>query len=524
MSQIIFADRGNLYLQIPPVFIPYGNRISRVHVQFRRHFLCQNGAAVIKRILFIRYSVPEDNKVRKIFQICRHIQINIIPVPSVPYINGCQHSFRQACHISVCFKFCFNPGPLLICHAFFQDDIAVIKLNLPILDIHDRENRVLQPKSHQHQRHAAANSENRHKQTLFISHQISHAGFPGKIQPLPDKSDPFQHDSLSLFRRGRAHQFGSLRPQLPVACQKCGKERAGQRGGSGPRAIDQIVGKPDLMHMLKHDPVSIDDNIRKYFLTEQDAQQTSRNRCQKGIAQIFARNGMPFIPQCLKSTDLGSLLLHHSCHSCQADQRRHKKEYGRKYLADRAHPVRVFSVSAVLRKIGTVIDIPLRFLQILNLLFRIGQFLFRIFNLLFSVRDLLLSLCLTFIVLFPAVCDFLLCIGQLRLRVSQLPFSGLNLIPSCVNLCLTGLQLCLRVFDLRLRPGNSLFSLLNFLIEGIHCANSNRIRPAAGRKSVVLFLGRIQFINLTVECVNTGIQFLFSPVQLFLSFCKLRSG
>ena len=278
------------------------------------------------------------------------------------------------------------------------------------------------------------------------------------------------------------------------------------------------------MHMLKHNPVSIDDNVRKYFLAEQNSQQASRDCRQKCIAQIFSCNRMPFISQRLKGSDLCPLLLYHSCHSRQTDQCCHKEEDCREDFADRPHPIRIFSVSAVLRKIGAVIDIPLRFLQILNLLFCIRQFLFCILNLLLSVCDLLSGLCLSFPVLFPAVCYFLLRISQFFLRISQFLFAGFNLLPAGIDLFLPGLQLCLRIFDLRLCLRNSLFPLLNFFIERIHCPDGNRICPAAGGKSVILLLGRIQLIDLTVKRINIGIEFLFSPVQVFLALCKLRSG
>ena len=60
--------------------------------------------------------------------------------------------------------------------------------------------------------------------------------------------------------------------------------------------------------MLIHDPICIDNNIRKYFLSKQNPDYTSRYSRQQCISEIFACNGMPFIPQRLECSNLRPLL------------------------------------------------------------------------------------------------------------------------------------------------------------------------------------------------------------------------
>ena len=233
---------------------------------------------------------------------------------------------------------------------------------------------------------------------------------------------------------------------------------------------------------------------------------------------------MPLISQSLKGSDLSPLFLHHSCHSGQTDQRRHKKENRRENLADSSHPVCIFSISAVFRQIGPVVYKPFRFFQILNFLFRIRQLLFCVFDFLLSVRDFLPGFCFPFIILIPAVRDFLLCVCQLRLRIRQFLLPGFNLRPSVVNLLLGRFQPGLRGLNLSVCLADGLLSLLNFLIKGIHRRESHLIRLSAGRKSIVLLLCFIERIDLVIECINIRVQLFFSPVQFFLPVYKLLSG
>ena len=223
---------------------------------------------------------------------------------------------------------------------------------------------------------------------------------------------------------------------------------------AAPETILDIIGDGKFMHMLEHDPIRIDDNIGEYLLPEKDARHTSGHSRQKRIAHILARYGMPLVPECFKCTDERPLLFYHAGHSRQADQRCHKKEDHREYFSDSAHPVCIFTITGVIRKIVSVIYIPLRFFQVPNLFLSVCKFLLCVFDLLFAVRKLRFCFCLTLIIFCPSVCNLLLAGCNLCLCVSELLFSIFQLCPAAVDLFLRRSKLCFRCFNLRLSLGS----------------------------------------------------------------------
>ena len=69
-------------------------------------------------------------------------------------------------------------------------------------------------------------------------------------------------------------------------------------------------------------------------LTADQSNDTAGKAGKKGIPQILSCNSSPAVSQCLQSTNLGSVFLHHSGHRGKADQRCYKKEDHRKYFPD----------------------------------------------------------------------------------------------------------------------------------------------------------------------------------------------
>ena len=69
---------------------------------------------------------------------------------------------------------------LCIRSIFIQNKHTVIKLDLAVLEQHDIHDGIPESKAHQKKRHTAADSENRHEKTLFITEKVPHRGFPAE--------------------------------------------------------------------------------------------------------------------------------------------------------------------------------------------------------------------------------------------------------------------------------------------------------------------------------------------------------
>ncbi len=149
--------------------------------------------------------------------------------------------------------------------------------------------------------------------------------------------------------------------------------------------------------MLIHNPIGIDNNIRKNLFTDQHPDHTAPCRRKKCISQILGHDGRLTVPKRFHSSDLNPLLFYHTRHTCQADKRRHQKENHREYSSDRTHTVCVFTVPVMLRQGTAVIDIPFGFFYIFQFCLCIGNLLLTVGNLLF--RPLLSLLILPFCIL-----------------------------------------------------------------------------------------------------------------------------
>ena len=275
MPHVIFTDSTDLYFKISSVFIADRNRIARFHIQFFSHLLCKDSPRIIELIFFIRYTVLKYDKFRELFHILRHIQIDVMPFISVSHGDLCQQPLRRTCHGTVFIELCKDIIFLLICSIVCQDNIAVVELDLSVLDIHDGKYRIFQTESHEHEGHTPADTEDRHKQTFLIADKVTDACFPRKIQPFPDKCHTLEQHSLPLFRSRRTHQFRRLLPQFFVAGKDRRQKRARQRRCRRAQSVSQIIRYNNVVHMLIHDTICIDDNVRKYFLSEKDSHYTA---------------------------------------------------------------------------------------------------------------------------------------------------------------------------------------------------------------------------------------------------------
>ena len=157
-----------------------------------------------------------------------------------------------------------------------------------------------------------------------------------------------------------------------------------------------------------HDPIGLDNDIRKNLFSEKYSCDASACCSQKCVAEILGCNGCFSVAQRFHGSDLGSLFLHHSCHRGKTDQSRYKEEYHRENLSDVFQPLCVITKIRIFRKVITICDDPLR--------------CFNIIHLFLGILDLLLGFRNFFIGLFFAILIFFLSIGKLVFCILQIFF------------------------------------------------------------------------------------------------------
>ena len=226
---------------------------------------------------------------------------------------------------------------------------------------------------------------------------------------LPYKVDPLNKDPFSFFRCRRPHQGCRCLCQSLYAGKKCCTHSTDHCCSGSDQCIAHLIIQLHVITDIPvHDPVGLDNDKRKNLFSKKYSYDTSAYCSQECIAEILGCNGCFSVAQRLHGSDLGSLLLHHSCHRGKTDQRRHQEKYHWENLSDVFQPLCVITKIRVFRKVIAICDDPLR--------------CFNIIYLFLGIIDLLLGFRNFIIGLFFAILIFFLSIGKLLFCVLQIFF------------------------------------------------------------------------------------------------------
>ena len=364
MIHIIFCDHSHLY-RIFLIRFFQGNGIAHLQSKQACRLLRNSSPFVGKLIFFLGNTALQGHIPGKIFQIFRHKQINAdiraalmgtdlrqLDLVAMGNLLIALHIFQKLC-------------PLFLCGIAVLDHHTFIMLQIPILNGGNITDGILDSKSNQHQSHTSCNSKNRHDQTFLISEKISDGRFPGKAQMLPYKRNPLQKHTFALFWSRRTHKGCRCLLQFFSTRKKSGANGTHNRcPGSNQCKTELIINGNGICHIVIHNSIGRYNNVRNDLLANQHSQNTSQHSCKKRITDVFRRNRSLLISQSLQSTDLGSLLLHHTGHGSKTDQCRYQEKDHRENLANVSKAVCIVTIIRVFRKVLTVCDYPLRYLQI----------------------------------------------------------------------------------------------------------------------------------------------------------------
>ena len=226
---------------------------------------------------------------------------------------------------------------------------------------------------------------------------------------LPYKADPLNKYPFSLFWCRRTHQGCRCFCQSFCAGKKCCTHSTDHRcSGSDQCIVHFIIQLHVITNIPVHDPICLDNDKRKNLFSEKNTHDAASCCCKEGITEIFGCNRYFSVAQCFHGSNLGSLLLNHSCHCGKTDQSRYKEEYHRENFSDVFQPLCVITKIRIFRKVIAVCDDPLR--------------CFNIIYLFLGILDLLLGFRNFVIGFFFAVLIFFLSIGKLLFGVLQVFF------------------------------------------------------------------------------------------------------
>ena len=455
--------------------------------------------------------------------------------------------------------------------AFYQRYGGIIFVQLCVLDIQNIGNGVPHTEAGQQQRRASGNTSHSHKQAAFVQKQISGCHLMGEGKPLPDRSDPFQQDAFSGFRRFGQHQGSGHFPQCAPTGGEGGAHGAHQQHAHGNQSIIQPIGRNHVGAGI-HNLVGSPNHLRQYLESDERTHNTAQQGGGSRIEEIFESNPPSGIAQCLIGADNDPLFLHHTGHGGQSYQRRYQEKDHREYCGKGVHPVGVIFKADKAHIGSTVQYIPLGCLNIVDFLLGVVDLILGVLQFLFRVGFLGVVFFPAFLQLGFTVFDFLLRVFQCLFVGFQFLFAffqfrqtGVQLLLVGVNLCLTGFQFCgglvqpfLAFFKLRI-DGSGLgiqfcltgfqlgFALFHLLLTGLDFLvalfpQSFGLFQRFPQRSGFLFQpGILQFLNLGFQLADPlfGLrqgslcqrqllfalfQLFFIVVDFFLGVCQLVLG
>ena len=204
----------------------------------------------------------------------------------------------------------------------------------------------------------------------------------------------------------------------------------------------QLIIQNHPVHMLIHDPVSIDDHIREDFFSRQNTKDTASDRSEKGIENIFSGNGALAVAQCFQRTDLCPFFFYHSGHRREADQSRYQEKQYRENGTQTLHLIGIIRITGVVCHIVPVRDRP-------RGKFQRCQICFRLSDLVFAFSNLIFCFLLGLFIIFPAVCKLCLIFFYGFFRFCKFGFFCLQLLFSFGKLLSCFCDLCFTRLDLR---------------------------------------------------------------------------
>ena len=445
MLHIIPRDLHDLNLHLVIAVLLQRNRVSFRNAEKLCRLLIDGRTAVREGKRLAGFPVRHADEIRHLLQRRRHNQADGDDLIVIQHIRRFFADKRSAGYAVLIFHAVNKRRSLLIGGIAVNRHLRLIFMDHRILLIHNLGNGVAETEPDKQKAHASADADNRHVKTFLIAHQIAHCRLARKVKPRPDRRNPLQHNAPSVLRRLRPHQLCRHRPHLHIA----GRQRRNARAADRTEQRKEKL-RPDNRGQTQGQAriylaVRLHDHRRQEFLAEKYADSAAADRRQHGISQIARRNRTIVIAQRLHDADLPALLIHHTGHGRQGNQRRHQEKHDRQDLSELHHPLRVLPVAFTGFDLRPVKHIPFALADIFQIVPRAVDFRLRIIQ------------------LRRAVIQFALLRIQLALRIGNLLLlrgkrGGLSAIGS-----LRRLQLCFLCIQLRLRIIQRLLAVCDLL-------------------------------------------------------------
>ena len=228
--------------------------------------------------------------------------------------------------------------------------------------------RIVEAERSEHERGTAADTKEHHEYALFISHDVSCRDLLHKAHVVPNGLYALKQYPLSgLGRLGtdklRRSAFELLCTAIPRYKHRdgqiCRRDAKRQRPVHSERKTGQII----------YESIAEPYYSRKGKAPGRYSEYAAEYRRTAGIEHVFARDSAGGIAERLHDANLNALIVDHSGHRREADERRNEEEKHREHGCDALNDVSITFKAYIARVSVAVKDIRVGMIYVFYLLF-----------------------------------------------------------------------------------------------------------------------------------------------------------
>lgn len=333
MPDVVFVDRGHCDGDISRIAVAEGDLIPRRDAERTRGLFAEDRALVRQCDRLFADARAESEEVLHPVHALRHAERERLNAARTLRLDRflTDHEGRASVPLRDVRDKLFA---LLVGERLDDGDRRLVVGDLGELKVGNDHDGVMQAESHKDEAHASRNADDGHEKALFISEHVAHGGLLRKAEPLPQERDALHEHAFARLRRLGAHDLRGTLARNAETGKESRKPRAQHACGDRDPALQKIVRQNERMQAGIQQGVCVHDDEREELFADQNAEHRTRERGQERVTQIAQENESVAAAERLERSDLLALLLHHSRHCRQADERRDKKEDDGKKLPE----------------------------------------------------------------------------------------------------------------------------------------------------------------------------------------------
>ena len=185
--------------------------VANANAQAGCELLGNDKGVSVKGNLFVRGAAPQRHCALKGRRVLGHNHAHtqrVCGVAAGGRVHGDLLHAVLARHLASRGKDILHGSHVLIGRAVLDTHGGVVVNDGPVLAVDNVPDGVVEAKAHQKQRRAARHPCHRHGKAALVAEHVAASDLPREREPVPERTDAFEKNSLSRLGRQRKHELG----------------------------------------------------------------------------------------------------------------------------------------------------------------------------------------------------------------------------------------------------------------------------------------------------------------------------